>query len=371
MGCCASGKPDVDYEFEQIINQVLTDFPLSSCNSKFCRQQLKTAEVEVRNQRKTASKKNSTNKQDINFEYSEEKYYIVIEFLFNMIHPDKKLKDSIIRTTLDITKNSTKILGNKFESNTRSLQIKPDESYIDDRNKEQFEDKVNQSYQVSNSIQSPLNRLYFSIAPSFNDLFDRILKDKPESSFLLFVIGFTKEEPRKKADMLLTIAECGGIKFNIFNFEKMIRNYIEYHLSISRSLLDCISNHKELIPLIAENFRVRLDDFSMKEWQEYNASIEPKKSILAEKFTFIITKELLSIIRSNASSDKLEQYINNHKGNLDHLPHIDVCEMIIKHKQDIIDVDSLVVLLMIHPYLFKAAELRKQLINFIALNDFK
>ena len=361
MGCCNSNKKELDSDYDKLIFLVLQSFPLNLQSSKFCRSQFKTCELEINTNRNTFSGKKSSNKlktqskQDINFEYNEEKYYIAIEFLYKMIFPDKDLKESVLRKTTDITKTSLK----NISTSENKLHYLEPELYG------QFESQIKEQIEIFQKeeklLENPINRLYFAITPSFSDLFDKILKDKPESSFLLFVIGFTKEDPKKKAEMFSCLAECGGIKLNLSNFKIMIQSYLEMHYSFSRLLYDMIAHNKSLIGHIYNSFKLKIDDHVLRDWYEFNILVETKKTFYSNDFAHRLSQELLNIILSETKPENIDKYMRMNKGNLDHLSVIEVCELIIKYNNTIIDQEYLVSLLTIHPYLFEAKELRSYL----------
>lgn len=272
---------------------------------------------------------------------SEEKFYSMLEFLFQM-----KLNNDVSRTFI---RTKTKVSRKKSSIDReveKEINFTPETKLLSTETRDHYKDNI-------------LNDLYFSIFPDYSEV-TSMIKDKFECSFLLSIIGLTKENNTKKAAHLLYILENSGMKPNISNFRIIIQSYLELSFSYSKRLLNVITSQKkeELIIEIDKQFGLKITNDVIECWNE---AVQQSYTSKINNAVHLICRELVNIVVSQTTIEDIEEYKSTFLHSLDHLTVIEVCEMILKVSHVDLTKDMLIILLEVHPYLFKAVELQRSL----------
>lgn len=342
MGCCNSNQT-IQEDYEKVTSEILKTIPLYGKSCNYIMSQFITCEKDIGN-RKTHSLNNKVK------EYSEAKYYKILEFLYNMKFPTHVggLQSSNQLTTMKhpIKRGSMKSVG-RSETLLVHLEVE--------------EEKTNTIYK-----ESLLNKLYFSITPDYNQLFDSVFKAKPKSNFMLFIIAFTKDSLDKKADFFIQILEEAGLKSNFTTFQTIMLHYALMNYNYSSQIYECINSNKSkpLFDKISTEFGVKFSHSSIDTWGDYNSFLQKKKYAKSNNFALHITKELLAIVLENITPTNIADFKPSIKKPFDDLSVIALCELFLKHNNITITPQDIHTLLLLNPYLFDAAKLRK------ILNDF-
>lgn len=349
MGCCnANASLAHETEYNKLVHRVLSTFPLSKCSSRSCKSQFKTTEMDSskNNNSRSSSKKlkNLVSKQD--FEYSEEKYQKVLEALFKM-----RIQDSSTKSLRRSTKVPTRT------SNIKLTLVKDEKEFVFDNDRsEVFETKMSTTI---NYEDSPVNKIYLSIAPGFSELFDSIIKDKPESSFYLFVLGFCKDSDESKSDFFIELCESTGQKLNLTGFRNVIQSYIDMNISYGSKIFDVIKVNKseELSLEILSKFGVKLSSQLMEDWMEHNTSVGKVRNLVSAEFLNCICKDLVNLIETETTINSIENFKSKLRNRLDKFTVIEICELLLKNNTAVIEADHITMLQMLHPHLFNSADL--------------
>lgn len=275
MGCCGNVR-QIDEGYEKLIENVLTNFPLCQYSEKYCLSQFNSCEKEYNTNRKLFhSKKTNTVK-----EYSEDKYYQVIETLYNLKYPPC-LKD-----------RKAERISNKSKDLTTDLI------------------SVNQQELIT----KPVGSIYLAMSPDYNGLFDCIIKGKPKGSFALFILGFTKDDLPSKIEQFVKIFEHSDLSPNITNFQMVMQAYALLNLNFSLKLFDWIQANKSKLfyDEISREFQIKLDSFTIDQWMNYNRCLLERRSDQSLKFSLQYSKMLYYILTNEVT----EQDFESHKENL-------------------------------------------------------
>lgn len=345
MGCCNSLTLS-DTEYDKLLYKILSTHPVNALNSAFCLNQYKVNESEITTKTTGSFTKPNTHRRDksntkneINQSMTEEKFYSMLEFLFQM-----KLTNDVSRTFIK-TKTSRKKTAIDREVD-KEFMFSPDTNLLSIDTRDHYKDNI-------------LNDLFFSIVPDYFEM-STILKDRFECSFLLSIIGLTKENNTKKAAHLLYILENSGMKPNISNFRIIIQSYFELSFTYSKRLLNIIMSQKkeELIIEIDKQFELKITNDVLECWKE---EIQQPNINKINSAVHLICRELVNIVVSQTTLEDIEEYKSTFLHSLDHLTVIEVCEMILKVSHVDLTKDMLIILLDVHPYLFRAVELQRYL----------
>lgn len=274
MGCCENVR-QIEETHEKLIISVLTSFPLCQFNSKYCLSQFNSCEKEYNSNRKQFhSKKTNTVK-----EYYEDKYYQVIESLYNV-----------------------KYTSNLKDRKTDRVNLKSKESI-------QIDSSVNQQ----EASAKPIGSLYLAVSPDYNNLFDSIIKNKPKGSYALFIMGFTKESLPIKIEHFLRVFEYSDMSPNIINFQIILQAYAMINLSFSLKLFDWIQSNKSKMfyDEINREFHVKLDSNVMDQWMNYNRGLLEKRSDQSMKFSIHYSKMLYYILSKEVTEEEFESHKEN------------------------------------------------------------
>ena len=415
MGCCLTIDQKTDSEYEKVIFKILETFPYKDHTIKFCRKQYKTALKEIHTDFNFNSRslspdvleselsKKHLKKSKKKYKLIEGDYLIVIEFLMNMkyeypfnldINNFNSLNDSLLsQSNYNLTKNSTNLKelsdikmknskknysnnnsdkynninnentsNNQFSTSKNSNQPKQKDNFKTDSEKQ----SVNNKHEF-NINPHPLAKLYYSIVPHYSDLCDNHIfniKDKPESMFILFLMSLCNDNIAKKIEYFIAVANISKLKLNIKNFSFIIEGYININLYFSKQLYDCIrGSPKSIINEINKTFDTKLDYLSISEWKEYNHSTLSDQTNLSANYAHLLSKELLNIVMTNTTPDNIDLYVTTLKKNLDKLTTIEVCELLHRFNNRLIQYNDLLCLFSLHPYIFNAVELRQTLLK--------
>ena len=346
MGCCSSNNNIQELNYEKLISHVFSSIPISKHSGQYCLSQFLTCEKEI--SRKTVNQV-SKEKNNIIREYSEDKYYQVLEFLYNM----KNNYSDLSQITDKQKKSSVMLLPRKTEVKKKQFnrfasgELKINLELVD---KSEF------------YLNKPINKIYYSITPDYNSLFDSIIKNKPKSSFIIYILSFSNDEMSKKAELFMELFQSSELKCTLTSFQSLIQSYALLNLNFSYSLLEVIQMNNKLVNEISKEFNIRISNLDIEQWQECNNQLVKRKFEIANKFALLITRELMMILVNNVSFKDLESNPEKPRRNsIDNLSIIDTCDQILKNNGLSLTCDDIITLNMMHPYLFNANMLRKVL----------
>lgn len=351
MGCCTLNTGLIhETDYNKLAYRLLTSFPLTKCSSRSCKSQFKMTEIDaskVNNSRHSSKKLKSLSKQDL--EYSEEKYLKVLENLFKMRVQDTN--NASTKTLRRFNRNPTRT------STLKLLSLKDEKEFVfENERSEVFENKLNTTV---NYEDSPVNKLYLSITPTFSELFETIIKDKPESSFYLFVLGFCKDSIESKSYFFIELCETAGLKLNLTAFRNLLQAYIDTNISFACKLYDAIRLYKteELSGDILGKFDIKLSNQLLSDWTEHNSIVGKVRSLVSAEFINTVCKELVNLIETETTISSIETFKSKYRLRLDKFTVIEICELLLKNNTAAIEADHITMLQMLHPYLFNSAEL--------------
>lgn len=348
MGCCNSQTQN-ETEYDKLLYKLLSTHPLLALNTTFCLNQYKANESEsiVKTSGSTSKlalhrRDKSNIKNDATQSITEERYYSMLEFLFQMkMSNDSSSKLSIKASKVNRKKSTS---DREFE---KEFIFSPETNLLRAETRDQYKDSI-------------LNELYFSLIPDLTELVG-LFKDKLECSFLVSIIGLCKENNSKKAAHLLYFFEVAGLKPNISNFRLMIQSYFELSMSYSKRIYSLIfqsQKKEELLIEIEKQFDVKMSSEVLEDWGE---TLQLSDNSKINNAVHIICREIVNVVVSQTSLEDIEEYKSTFLHSLDHLTVIEVCEMILKVSHVDLTKDMLVILMEVHPYLFKAVELQRSL----------
>lgn len=339
MGCCTTNLPNssINYKFEDVISELLSRFPLTNYSGNYIKSQFETVQKNLNEDDKIKVKKEK------GFQFNDNDYYVVIEFLYQIRHPEKNLKNSILKMTNNL-ENLRNISMNTNNLSSSSLVYTKDQ--VQTQNQTQIE---------------LINKLIYAITPNIIELHDKIIKDKPKSSFLLFAIGFSKDDKKKKYELLNSLVEASGQRFTLSALKSIIQKYIQINLNFSIQLLDCILKEMRLMNVTSLT-SMNLVEVDITDWHDYNIYLSSRIQKISQEFAFNILKDLLIIVKTDSKEKSMpaNEFITKNKAKFDNLSYIEVNEMINLYK-DPISENDFVYFLSIHQYLFSSSQLRKEL----------
>lgn len=358
MGCCSSSKEEINQKFELLISSVLENSPLKDYSLKFIMTQFKYKEISsVINEEIPGPNRRSSGlilKKPVFSKEDEEKYYIIIEFLYKITYPDKEIKESILRksTKLNIDTNT----NNTYNSNsayTIKNSLKSLKTHIKKEENKEKEQLTKITCQGSISqLSTSFGILLFSITPSYSDLFDIVLKDNPISMFMLYSIGFTKDDSKRKSEVILLILSMSGMKNSLQNFKILLQKYVFFSISFSFKLFDCVMKEKTNgnTVLLKET---EMNDEKLKEWIEYNDYLRSNQNDISNRIVNYLCLALINIVNSGYSNDELFLTFQNYS-------YIEICEIINKF-QECINEEVLIKLIDMYPFYFNYCLMRREL----------
>lgn len=284
MGCCNSEGGSNPEIFETFIKSILCSVPITQYSFSYCLKQFMGCEKGFGSSRLSVSGTACKSNNIIN-EYSESKYYQVLELLYNMKcpyspkNPERRDKKEISRT---LSKSKDVIINSLIS--TMNLTSFPNES------------------NVSTS-------LFYVISPDYDSLFDNILVGNPKSSFMLFTLGLTNDSTKSKAEAFLKILSLSNLEPTISNFKTVLESYLMLNLNFSLQLFDCVYKSKSQLfyEEIKTEFNVKLNQNSIEKWAEYNAELRKNRASRAKIFSMMITKELIYIIENIKTVPSLKE----------------------------------------------------------------
>lgn len=284
MGCCNSESESNHETYELFIKSILSSIPISNYSFSYCLKQFMGCEKGFRSSRVSITAGTCKNNSQIN-EYSETKYYQILEILYNMKcpkvpkSPERREKREISRTL----SKSKDVIINELVS-TMNLTSFPEDS------------------NVSSS-------LYYIISPDYDSLFDNILVGNPKSSFMLFVLGLTNDSSEGKAEAFMKILNISNLTTNILSFKTVLESYLLLNLNFSLQLFDCVCKLKSQLfyEEIKTEFNVKLNQGSIDKWAEYNVDLKKNRISRAKIFSMMISKELIYIIENTSTLSKQKE----------------------------------------------------------------
>lgn len=334
MGCCITGKVENEEVYEKFMKAIFTSIPVSQHSARYCLKQFNVCEKEFGTRRYSVSplSKGPLSTSTIK-EYSETKYYQILELLYNMRCPYSPKK---AETKRDIPR-----------SQSRSKE------YIGEITSTLY------SYDNATAENSTSTTLYYAISPDYNSLFDSIIIGKPKSSFLLFVLGFSKDSAAAKAEIFFKILEYANLQPTLSSFQILAQAYILLNLNFSLQLYDCIQKNKNKCFLedVATELNIKLNNQSLDQWAEYNAGLIKSRASRALLFSLVLSQVLAHIVEDKVSQVNVDNYSKTARVILNDT---DVQELknMLKSKGDLpINESSITLLAQIEPYIFDTAQL--------------
>lgn len=358
MGCCNNSNSSSLPSYNSLIFHILKSHPMRNLAWKDCRNEyVSYCKQPQLNSITTICKSKSHKVVSAGLllpeKIIEQNYISAIEKLYNF---KCETDINILFNAPKASKSVNNIVGNtlkkEIEAALRGLDEKGSDFLL-------FEDP---------SHDKPINTLFLSITPTYNDLFDTLIKDKPESSFLLFTLGFCKDNFSSKSSLLLKICETAGLKANIINLKLLLQTYLEFNIAISQRVLNALRSSDrsiDLIDSIQTEFEIRIDKFVIDEWIEYEAALALRKTSISSSIAFKVSKELLNIIITGTTLASLDDYKQNSINKLDNLSLVEIGELMLSNS--IVLEDQLTTLQTLHPYIFNVEELQRLVINQIKL----
>lgn len=354
--CCNSSKPiKQDLNYETLIKSILLNHPLTKYSSREVLEKFMTCEKEY-NSRPKEINGNTDEKTRVIKEYSEEKYLKVLEDLYKMtiisesLSPQKEMKRKSNKT---LSGKGLLNLNHSRMSAASSTAI----SYINEGQSNGFT--------YSNKR---INQVYIQITPMYNNLFDSIIINKPKSSFILFIISFTKETIEEKSRLFIELLNSADLLNCVISFYTIIQVYILMNINISNKLLFCVNKNfsegfcNELI----KEFDCKLNNSDIIQWMERNDLLNNIKFSISKKLSEIYTTELISIVLKRGNSKKISVVSYGNTSNFQSFPkkfplEIDFKETIESNKYlEIVDSD-IEDLILKFPFLFDGSKFREEL----------
>lgn len=349
MGCCNLIKSKHDQEtYEQFILEFLSTFPLSQHSGKHCLQQYFSSSqpYSIRRQSTLTSIYSMGNC----FNSSENRYNESLELLFNIANP---------------------CLG-KLDNDRRLTYVNDGKKEISRSNTTRTRDDVNTEYALTEGNKSEakksINSIYYSVTPDYNSLYDSIIKGKPKSSFILFILGFCKDSPKIKAELFIQVFDNAGLILTVSNFRYVIQVYLLMQLDFSFQLYDCLYSNKSKLFLEEVNaeFGIKLNPEAMNLWYDYNLQLKQRRKSLASKISQLFANILVFIVNFKVECSSFEQYKNQifelYDASKSSIDKVEVEE----NDQIEFNVDHIACLLLFEPSIFNSKELR---IRIESMND--
>lgn len=346
MGCCTRSFHS-ETNYEKFLSEFFQKFPLMKHTGVYCLNQFILCEKES-----TRNTVNLVGKENKLKEYSKDKYYEVIERLFS-VRIIKEKEENSNKNEILMNRNSHFKVQNKNYLSNIPIQIE-----------ENSEDQQG----------TEIKRIYLSITPSFNSLYDLILKNKPKHSFILFLLPFIKDNLFSKAKFFLKLFDSDFPPV-LTSFQTIISSYALMIINFQYILYECIeSNYSlKLMDQIEKEFNIRLNFLDLNQWNESNISMLHQKTEISNKFSMSLTKELLSIVISNKENVEkarrlridLKEVFTEKRINFKR-DAIETSEKFVFLSQNGFEItlDDISLLIEKHNYLFDASKLRRVLIEF-------
>lgn len=345
MGCCVS--TGVDSEHNRLVMSILKSNPVSLCSIKHIKSTIKM-NTDVSPKKIDSRSSNNlvcVRKQEL--EHSESNYIKTIYSLFKVKIND--FKSSPVRK-----KNS------RLSSRSTIIRMM---SYKESKDGSQYLDIAFDSQDTAISFaeedQTQLSRLYAAIIPTYSELSDAILKDKPESSFFLFIIGLCKDTIEYKCKLFIELCENTGQKLNLKLFRSIIQSYIDLNISFNFKIYGeiILIKSNSLIKEIHSQFDIRLSNELLQIWEENNIQLSAKRSSLVTRICYYFCKELINLLYSETTHHSLNEYKLKHRAKLDNATTEDLDDLIEKNKYAKIEHEHIVLLNNLYPFLFNSNEL--------------
>lgn len=369
MGCCSNTNSINDTTFNLLVGSILKTHPLNQTTIKKCRTELNfnmynSTVTEMISPIKAKSQKLITVRvalDDKQIKYiSEDRYIEVLNRLYkvNLIR-DTNLKQEKVKAIYNVK-------GQNSHKNISTVNFKKN---IDSESDNSEDEKSGTEEMVENLPLTDSNiKLYLqlieALSPTYADLFDAIIKDKPESSFILFAMGFTRESFKSKSKAFFKVLELANIKANLVCIRTILQSYLELNMSFNQKIFSFIKNAIDL-PNLKENmksvFNIQLDNQTIDDWLEFYLIIGGRKTLVSSKMSFTISKELLNIVTTNTVPSTIDTYKSTLSHRLNDLSVIEISEQMLNYNN--VTEEHFTALQHVHPYLFNAHELHKMMIN--------
>lgn len=347
MGCCNLVESKHDQEvYQQFILEFLGTFPLTQHSGKHCLQQhfSSVQPFSIRRQSTLTSIYSMGNC----LNSSENRYNESLELLYNIANPNSNqtVKEKKLTNIIEGRKETSR------SNTTRTRDELNSESPFTEGNK--IETKKNVS----------IGSIYYSITPDYNTLYDSIIKGKPKSSYILFILGFCKDVPKLKAELFIQVFENAGLTLTIFNFRYVIQIYFLMQLDFSFQLYDCLYSNKSKMFLEEVNveFGIKLNPDAMNQWYDYNFQLKKQRMSLSSKLSKLFSHILMFIVSYKVEPSNFEQYkyqileIYDASKSSQKLEEVDCA-----HKE--FSIDDIGCLLLFEPSIFNSKELRLRIAN--------
>jgi hypothetical protein len=353
--CCNTSKPiKQDLNYESLIKSILINHPLTKYSGREVLEKFMTCEKEYNNRPKEVNG-NVEEKIRVIKEYSEEKYLKVLEDLYKMtisesLSPQKEMKRKSNRTL------SGKGLLNLNQSRI-SCASSTAISYINDGQSKDFT--------YSNKR---INQVYIQITPMYNNLFDSLIINKPKSSFILFIISFTKETIEEKSRLFFEILNSADLLNCVISFYTIIQVYILMNINISNKLLLCVNKNfsESFSTELIKEFNCRLSNSDIIQWMERNDLLNNIKFSISKRLSEIYTTELINIVVRRGNSKKISVVSIGNGSNFQSFnkkfpSEVDFKDTIESNKYlEILDCDIMELILRF-PFLFDSSKFREEL----------
>lgn len=217
---------------------------------------------------------------------------------------------------------------------------------------------------TTHSNHRPINSLYTSIVPFYDELFE-VIKNKPKSNFILYFIAFSNDNNREKSEIFIEMMKSADVQISLSSFQDIIRIYLLLNMKFCFKLLYSMNkNHsQDFINEINFNFGVKINNNDLIQWIGMNDLLNKNKLEVADRLSFQITNDLITIIKLKAEKRRSSDSVFNGKG-----LSLRVNTSFQRYNDVKIDVEDVVLLLQKHFYLFDASKLRKFI--FDNVNDY-
>lgn len=332
--CCCynSSQLKPESQCDQLIIQILKAFPLTKYSSSHVLSKFQYCKKEI---------KDNTSIDGVIVEYSEEKYVSLVADLFSISNSEvksverRKSKKMPTNKNLDMAKLQSSSSSKMILSGSTKRII----SYATDN--------------ISNE-HCLIDLLYLSIVPDYYSLFETYSKN-PKCNFLLFIIGFTKENINEKSESIIDILSYHSLPHTIESIKTILMYYIMINYSFSTKIMSFImKNYSQSLCLeLKKAFSIQISKVDLFDWQENNDKYAKIRSRSAEKVVNRLVSDLsneLSLCK-NKKVEEEEKTFDEKKGK----------GLVSRY----VEKEDLVVLFQKHDYLFDQVRLNQVLNDYL------
>lgn len=349
MGCCISGGSDSEYS--KLVVGILRTNPVCEYSIRHCKLMIKaSSDSELKRPERRSTKTLPYMCKDLSL--TEDDYAKRIQSLFKI-----KLSISepgVFRKKLNRSSSRSTIFKMMSFKELKKESILFDGSEVQDTVSSIIEEE-----------QSQLSKLESAIIPTYTEISDQLIKDRPEGSFYLFLVGLCKDTSESKCKLFIDICESAGQKLNLKLFESIIQSYIQLHISFNFKIHASLASNRSgaFFKEVQSKFDIRLNSDALENWEDYNKKLILKRSILVTGVCNILCKELINLVLSETTLYSLTEYKARHRSKLDNATSEELNLLINKNRAASIELEHLIMLLNLYPFLFNSHELFAWLYN--------